>query len=358
MAGSGLAGLTRAALVGVTAIDLVVVSREDGFARFTGTVPHGAALGAEDLVIDAEVRAPQVVTITPITIGGTDVQAAGTSDAPIELATGLEAARAGDRVVVLASRYDQVPPLVIHDGVTIEGAALLSTDIVVDDIALEASANISGVSLIFRGTGGLHGRVHDLVMRDLRLGSTVRDALPVLNLVGDGPGASVHLDNVTWESSTGAGLRGASPEAPLRLVATHVGVSDSMIGLALTDVEATIDSLDTTTTDVGLLISGGRLRLPDGHLAGVTVGVAVFDEPREIVLGDSLFSGFVRIDLDPTLGQVCIADLRPDRAAPDGPVLDMRVILDGHELFGNVFGPGEQPPLWSIAGVNQRMELH
>ncbi|MFO7543920.1 MAG: DUF1565 domain-containing protein, partial [Trueperaceae bacterium] len=131
-------------------------------------VPHGAAIGAHDLVLDAPGGAttfPAALVVDPITAGpsGNDGTGRGTDDDPFRTLTyALSIAEAGDTVRLHAGEYattagEQWPQLTggtldpgpnVPDGVTVVGAGTGAT------VLQGPAAPTTAVALAFDGDGG------------------------------------------------------------------------------------------------------------------------------------------------------------------------------------------------------------
>jgi hypothetical protein len=282
-------------------------------------VPHGAPLGAHDVVVTTphgQATAPAGFTITPITVAvGGDDDAIGSAAAPLAtLARAVELAQAGDEIRMTAGNFPQADRVDLPAGVVLRGTRPLlgkPTTLVAD------GANVDGLSI------GENGAIHDLVLSGF--GTCMRSDV-----------GAVTVEHVVTHDCFEFGLR---------IDGAKVAVSDVTITVGA-DAEGRF----------GIAVYSGSAKLRRATIEGPQTafrltGTGVADLGTRLSPGENVLFG-TELDID---------DTRPALPAPTGAVLSIHGTRMHAKLAENVCpdelitGPAEQTPMWRILELNQRI---
>ncbi len=267
--------LERATSVSLGGLDVDVLEQAPGSLSLSVQVPHGAEVGAKDLVLAAaggDTKLEAALEVTPITSGpdGDDGAGAGTPDDPYRtLGRALAETEPGDTVLLLDGVYSagtgESWPTIAFDmggavltpgpnmppGVTVKGESASGT--VLD--GLGAGGDVVG--LAFAANGG----AADLTLRGFAIGSTVLEGTVELSGV-------VATENAFGVYASGGDLTGRD----LELTSNETGLL--ALGEALVELEG---GSAHDNEEAGVIVTGGAELLAAGIEAfgnGVS-GIAV-----------------------------------------------------------------------------------
>lgn len=380
VSGKNLADLSE---VSLDDLSIVLEDASGSIARFSVSIPHGVNLGKRSLSFKAQGKTLELNNALEITAirsapSGDDTSGKGTPDQPFRsLTKALTVAESGDGISLASGEYSETSgeswTVWVH-GNALPG--LVENDGLQATIPAGVSISGEGAATVLKGNGvgsytlGLvlsdGVNLTDLLLQDFEyavLASSGSASLSNVRVNDSAAGLWAYGDSsvtVAGESEFSGSIMGAAALNTANLTLNDTKLSFGLFGLALSqDAKAVLDgvkafsnvtgiaildqadvrlnSVEANDNTIGMDLSGGVVRVRDSSFSdNKQFGIRVVEEVLKLDLGTASDQGKNRLQNNELFQ---FLDARPERALPDGIVIEMsETLLGDSSLAAGAYG--------------------